>query len=157
MKNIEAKRKCPKNKPPITKEMYTPLIGEFIMHAKNWVCHPSSPHSLYLSPPTMWIVPLPLLLPFRVPWVFNVVRYITVVVAPHQHQKVVIAMLLHVLMRDCSTKPLYSSVIVALCSTIPILSVFEQSLNLVLLGVHSWAMSYGILFPVCHYVYQSYQ
>lgn len=37
MKNIEAKGKCPKNKPPITKKMYTPLIGEFIMHAKNWV------------------------------------------------------------------------------------------------------------------------
>ena len=78
-----------------------------------------------------------------------------VVVAPHQ--EVVVPILLHVLRCVCSTEPVYSSGVVVICSTIPIPSVSKQSLNLVLLGVHSWATSYDIPFPVCHYVYKSYQ
>ena len=83
------------------------------------------------------------------------VTKIPVVVAPHQ--EVVVLIMLHVLLRVCSTEPVYSSVVVAICSAIPVQSISKHPLNLVLLGIHSWAMFYGTLFPVCHYVYQSYQ
>ena len=82
------------------------------------------------------------------------VTKIPVVVAPHQ--EVVVPILLHILLCVRSTEPLYSSVVVAIRSTTPVQSIFEYSLNLVLLSIHSWAMIYVTPFPICYYIYQSY-
>ena len=59
--------------------------------------------------------------PFPRTVVSNVVIHIRVMVAPYQ--EVVVPILLHVLLRVCSTEPLYSSIVVAICSTTPILSI----------------------------------